>query len=165
MGRTIEVDLRVHEALRDEVYKDVVRVFWRHRNGLPVSSIVKVSCNGRGPFYFAIRGLDEKDQDCIFLDWLGRQRLGNLQPDEIYRFKISTTNPWEKLQWACLAADPAARIAAWIAVWSAVVGMIGLVLGIIGVVPVIKEWVGQKPEPHMTAPREELRAPEAPASQ
>lgn len=148
MGKRIVVDLQVHEAVHDEVYKDIVRVFWENRAGLEVNSIVKVTANGYGPRYFAIRGLDPKDKDCIFIDWLGRQRLGKMQVGEVYKFTITDTSPWEKLKWACLSSDPASRIAAWIAVWSAIIGVLGLVLGIIGVIPVVKEWVASSEKAH-----------------
>src|SRR5207248_2474521 len=62
---------------------------------------------------------------------------------------IKETNPWQKLLWAVRATDPAARIAAWIAMWSVLVGILAIVLGGIGVIPVIRDW--------MTAPKTEQR--------
>src|ERR1051326_7413361 len=153
MGKSVKrvsVDLQVHEALHDEVYKDIIRVYWEHRGDLEVNSIVKVIVNDSGPRYFAIRGLNPDKRDNVYLDWLGRRRLGELQLGEVYRFNISSTNPWEKLKWACLASDPASRIAAWIAVWSAVLGILGLVLGIISVIPVVKEWFVPPQSTHST---------------
>jgi hypothetical protein len=165
MGKSVTKELQVHEAVHDEVYKDIVRVFWKHREGLEVNSIVKVTANGRGPRYFAIRGLDPKDENHIFIDWLGRQRFGNLEVGKVYEFTISSTSPWEKLKWACLASDPASRIAAWIAVWSAIIGVLGVVLGIIGVIPVVKELIAPPEKAHSATISPQPAAPVGDAKQ
>jgi hypothetical protein len=58
-----------------------------------------------------------------------------------------------KLKWACTATDTGARIAAWIAMMSGILAIIGLILGGIGLYPALKDiardWEGQLPQQHL----------------
>ena len=140
MGKTVTARLRVSEALAVDEYKDIARVHWeqRGRPSIKIGRIVKLTVVGGKPRIVAIRGLADKDKGKIRLDFVNRDEM-KLNLDQEYEFEIQTTGIWEKLVWACTATDPAARIAAWIAVISGVFGVLGLVLGIIGVYPVVKE--------------------------
>src|SRR6266487_431663 len=128
-----KVKLRVQDAVRDDEYKDIARVHWRHR-GQPstkVGTLVKISFRRgeeRVSRIFAIRGVSDKDEGSILLDHVNRNEM-RLKLDESHEFTIETTRWWEKLHWACTATDPGARIAAWIAIWSG--------LGAIGIVPLV----------------------------
>jgi hypothetical protein len=150
-----KVKLRVQDAVRDDDYKDIARVHWHHR-GQPstkVGTLVKVSYfrgDERITRIFSIRGLGDKDEANIRIDHVNRNEM-RLKLDETHEFTIETTHWWEKLRWACTATDPGARIAAWIAVWSGILGIIGVILGAVGIVPIVKEQLDHKPPARVPA--------------
>jgi hypothetical protein len=95
--------------------------------------------------FFAVRGHDQFEFK-IGMDFLGYQKL-HLTPGKIYEFKFERAGFRDRLTWARESSDPGARIAIWIAYWSAIVGLLGFVLGLIGAVPVLVdfgEWVYKK---------------------
>jgi hypothetical protein len=147
MYHSVSVKLKVHEAVKEEVYKDMVRVFHKYRGKIVHNSIIKLSVNGQRR-YLAIRGLDEKEEDQIFLDWMSRNALGKLKIGQEYEFTIETTTLIEKLKWACRSSDPAGRIATWIAIWSAVLGIGGLVLG---AYPIIQDLLSKASVEHVNS--------------
>ena len=103
-------------------------------------AIVAISVD-RGPrHFFSLRGLPDEDAGKIRFDHVARSEL-RLKIGEEHDFAIEETNPWEKLSWAVHATDPVARIATWIAVWSGIVAILGFVIAIIGVWPVIRDWM------------------------
>jgi hypothetical protein len=51
-----------------------------------------------------------------------------LKVGEEHDFAIKETNAWQKLLWAVRATDPAARIAAWIAVWRGIIEAVMLAM-------------------------------------
>jgi len=139
--------LEVAEAVRDDIYKDIVRIHWRQRGkGSKVGAIVAVSVDRRPEHFFSLRGLADQEQGKIRMDHVARSEL-HVNLNEVHEFAIRKTTVWEKLLWAVRATDPAARIAAWIAVWSGVIGILSLVIGIIGLWPVIKELRGAQKSP------------------
>jgi hypothetical protein len=48
---------------------------------------------------------------------------------------------WSRIKWALRSSDPTARTAMWIAFWSAVIGLLGFGLGVIGAIPILKGLV------------------------
>jgi hypothetical protein len=121
-------NLKITEATNDDVYKDIVRIHWRERGkGNHIGAIVCISVDGGRSRFLSLRGLPEERKGEISMDHVTRADL-HLQLGETRVFSIRETNPWEKLRWAVSATDPAARIAAWIAVWSGGIGIVGLLL-------------------------------------
>src|SRR5205823_4111110 len=113
---------------------------WEQRGkpSIKIGRIVKLSIVGGESRIVAIRGLDDKDKGKIRLDFVNRNEM-KLKLDEEYDFEIRSTGLWDKLVWACTATEPGARIAAWIAVISGVIGIVGLVLAMVGLYPIVKE--------------------------
>ena len=142
--------LKVGEALKGDLYKDIVRIHWQERGkSNTIGAIVGISVDGGSRHFFSLRGLSDDYKGEILFDHVARTELG-LKLNEVYDFAIKETNPWQKLLWAVRATDPAARIAAWIAVWSGIIAILGLVVAIIGTWPVIRDW-GHSPKPPSTA--------------
>jgi hypothetical protein len=141
--------LKVGDAFHDDIYKDIVRIHWQERGKRNrIGAIVGISVDGDTPRFFSLRGLADEYKGQIRFDHVTRDEL-RLKIGDVHDFTIKETNPWQKLLWAVRATDPAARIAAWIAVWSVLIGILALVLGGIGAIPVIRDWV--------TAPKSEQR--------
>ena len=137
----VEHRLLVKAGLREDVYKDTIRVHRDVLGKVKVGGVARVRVDGGQAHILAVRGLTDRRRGEALLDAITRDQLG-VEKDTTYRFTFEPTNPREKLKWACQATDPGARIAAWIAVWSGILGIIGIVLGGIGVYPVYKEyWV------------------------
>jgi hypothetical protein len=131
--------LIVEDAKSGDVYKDIVRIHWRERGKRNrIGAIVSISVDGGPRHFFSLRGLPDEDAGKIRFDHVARTEL-RIKTGEQHDFAIQETNPWQKLMWAVRATDPVARIATWIAVWSAILGVLGLFLGAIGVWPVMKE--------------------------
>jgi hypothetical protein len=139
----------VHDAVKGDVYKDIVRIHWRERGELNrIGAIVSISVDDGPRHFFSLRGLPDEDKGIIRFDHVTRTEL-RLKIGEQHNFAIEETNAWQKLLWAIHATDPVARIATWIAVWSAILGVLGLILGALGVWPVVKEWIPRgKTEQH-----------------
>jgi hypothetical protein len=130
-----KVSLTVRDALRDDVYKDIARVHWSQRGSVRVGSIAKVCVDGKKTRHLAVRGLADDRKGEILLDHVTRDEM-QLKEHDVHNFTFEPTTPWQKVTWACNATDPAARIAAWIAVWSFVIGVAGLLLALY---PIVKE--------------------------
>ena len=133
--------LTVEDNIKGDAYKDIVRIHWRERGKRNrIGAIVSLSVDGGPQHFFSLRGLPDEDQGKIRFDHVARDEL-RLKTGEKHDFAIQETTLWQKLMWAIHATDPVARIAAWIAVWSVILGALGLILAAIGAWPVIKEWV------------------------
>jgi len=127
--------LTVEDANKGDLYKDIVRIYWRERGKRNrIGAIVAISVDGGPRRFFSLRGLPDEDAGKIRFDHVARTEL-RLKTGEQHDFAIEETNPWQKLKWAIHATDPVARIATWIAVWSAILGIFGLILGAISVWP------------------------------
>jgi hypothetical protein len=132
------------------MYKDVVRVHSLQRGDMKNGEIVRVTVtkNEEGKsksILFAIRGHEESELQ-IGIDFVGCQKL-KVKTGKIYEFKFERGGFRDRLTWARESSDPGARIAMFIAYWSAIIGLIGFVLGVIGAVPVLVDfgaWVYKK---------------------
>lgn len=142
--------LIVEESIKGDAYKDIARIHWRERGKRNrIGAIVAISVD-RGPrHFFSLRGLPDEDAGKIRFDHVARTEL-RLKVGEEHDFAIKETSAWQKLLWAVRATDPAARIAAWIAVWSGVVAILGLVIAAIGTWPVVRDWVMPQKTEHVT---------------
>lgn len=123
--------LSVHQAGEDDVYQDIIRVHKDRRNGVREGRICHVSV-GDAAALFAMRGLPDSQKDWVRLDEFGRDRLG-IADGASCEFTFREASYPEALCWACRAADPGARIAAWVAVWGLALGAFGLLVGGLGV--------------------------------
>jgi hypothetical protein len=139
------IELEVADALDGDAYKDIARIHWTERGAKRnrIGSIVAIRVDGGPRHFFSLRGLGDKDLGKIRFDFVARQTL-KLDKGAKYDFAIEEANLWQKLKWALHATDPVARIATWIALWSGIFAILGLILGVIGAWPVLKEWF--KPE-------------------
>jgi hypothetical protein len=151
-------ELEVKQLTDDWMYKEVARVHSSQRAHMKNGDIVKVTVakNDKGESrsaLFVIRGQEESSRLKIGIDLFGLVKL-NVKPGYKYDFEFERISLWQKLIWALETSDPGARIAMWIAYWSAIIGVAGLVLGIIGVIPVFmdfSEWIYKKTtESHST---------------
>lgn len=122
------MQLTVHQAYDFDNYKDIIRIHKSRRGQIHSGHLVRVSVRDGKSTIAAVRGLDPGEEDWIRLDLAMRRRLG-VELGGPYDFTVRRANPWEALQWATKATDPAARIATWIAIWS---GIIGTLLGVLG---------------------------------
>ncbi|GEM_PF-4431242 len=120
----------VHEAKQTDVYKDIIRVHESVRDGVREGRICRVCVNGKKSALFSIRGLPDCEKNFIRIDDIGRDRLKLSEKDQA-AFTFAEVSWTEAVRWAAKAADPGARIATWIAIWS---GGLGVVLGIVGVI-------------------------------
>jgi hypothetical protein len=142
--------LIVQESVKGDLYKDIARIHWRQRGRRnKIGAIVAISVDGGPRHFFSLRGLPDEDEGKIRLDHVARDEL-RLKIGEEHDFAIEETNLREKLLWAVRATDPAARIAAWIAVWSDIIAILSLIVGAISAWPVIKEWIPGPKTEHST---------------
>jgi hypothetical protein len=126
--------LRVHDAYKDDVYKDTIRVHRSGRNEIKTGTIVRVTVEDTGErSLVVIRGLGNNEKGQIFLDLETRRRLGVEVGDEQ---AFSFTPVWfvGQILWAYRATEPSVRVGTWPAVWSAflamALGLVGLLVGV-----------------------------------
>jgi hypothetical protein len=125
--------LKVRTLGGTDMYKDMIRVHHTERNNLENGAIIRVKVNDGKPHILALRGCLDEEKGTVGLDFLNQQHM-KLKHGQEYQFSFEGTNPLEKLKWAANSADPAARVATWIAIMSAIIGILGLLLGIAGLV-------------------------------
>ena len=125
--------LTVKSARDEDVYKDIARINKNDRGALPSGRIYMLSVNGRAK-YFIVRGVSNEQPGTILLDDISREVL-NVRLGQAYDFLIERAGPIGQVRWACAVADPAGRIAAVLGVWSMVLSVVGVVLGIWAVWP------------------------------
>jgi hypothetical protein len=137
------ITLEVADAIHGDAYKDIARIHWTERGGKRnrIGSIVAIRVDDGPRHFFSLRGLGDEDRGKIRFDFVARQTL-KLDTGTTHDFTIEEANPWQKLKWALHATDPVVRIATWIALWSGVLAIIGVVIAIIGLSPMIKELRG-----------------------
>jgi hypothetical protein len=122
-------DLTVHQANHDDVYSDVIRAHRHERNCVREGRICKVYVDGKSPKLFAIRGLPDKEKGWIRLDEVSRDCL-SVDECSSHKFYFEEANWLEWVCWSLSASDPASRLAAYIAVWSVVLGIASLAISI-----------------------------------
>jgi hypothetical protein len=120
--------LTVHEAQSIDVYKDIARLHRSARGKIDRGKLARISANGESKL-LVIRGLGEEFKDQIMLDSVARSDL-RVTEGKDYNFKIEPAPWWYQVQWAIRSADPGTRIAAWLALWSIGVGVVGLLLSL-----------------------------------
>ena len=144
------IRLKVRELVGSDQYKDMVRVHWRERNKMANGKITRVLVDGRGPYFLAMRGTNDDQLGTIGLDHLNRDYM-ELRNGQEASFTFERANWWQALKWAANSADPAGRIATWIAIWSGLIGIAGLILSILPLTP----WFSQTSPPLPSAAKEQ----------
>ena len=127
------VKLTVQSARDEDVYKDTVRLTAGDRPSIRAGAIGKVTVNGRSKS-FVVRGMGSGQRGTVLMDDVGREALA-LEIGQEYEFKIRPAGVIGQMRWACAVVDPAGRIAAVLGVWSMVLSVVGVVLGIWSVLP------------------------------
>ena len=109
------ISLKVRALGGHDQYKDMIRVHWTQRNKVGNGSIARITVNGK-THILAMRGCIDKEINTVGLDHLNREDM-KLENDQTYKFTFEKARLLEKLKWALRSADPAARIATWIAIF------------------------------------------------
>lgn len=148
--------LTVKSARPDDVYKDIVRIHRSDRNSIRAGRVCRISV-GVSYRYFIVRGLAQDESGQILVDDISREALG-LKLGQQYDFGIAPAGLIGQIRWACAVADPGARIAALLGVLSLVLGLIGVLLGILAL------WPTQTPRNAISTYRNDGRALGAAAS-
>lgn len=125
--------LKVQQATKEDVYRDIVRVseLYRldtHGEGVPEGSVCRIIAPG-GAAYGILRGLGNSSEPVINMDERLRNLL-HLSDGAEVDFQFNPAGFWGQFQWAWSASDPAYRVAARLALLSVVLGAVGLLLGL-----------------------------------
>ena len=126
--------LKVQQAAREDVYRDIVRVAEKYRldthgEVVPEGSVCRIVALG-GAAYGIMRGLGNSSEQLISMDERLRNLLHLSEGDEV-EIQFKTMGFWGQFQWAWNASDPAYRVAARLGLLSVILGALGLVLGLI----------------------------------
>lgn len=119
------MQLKVRQAERDDVYRDIARVPQADRQGIPEGVICRVSVAGKSRD-LAIRGLAGRREE-IALDEYSREQLG-VELGQSYDFQLRRVWLPGQVRWALRAADPGVRVATMFAIIGTVLGIVGLLL-------------------------------------
>jgi hypothetical protein len=128
--KKVNLNLEVHEARKDEVYKDIARISEASRKGLVAGKIHRFRTKA-GSAYLILRGNDASlEKSYIRLDEAARDRLG-LSDNDILKnadFTVSEVGLRGEFVWAWQATDPSYRVAARL-------GVLSIVLAVFSVLP------------------------------
>jgi hypothetical protein len=134
----LKVRLRVEQADRDDVYRDIVRISERWRGGdngrtLPEGSVCKITVAGARKGYAIVRGLRDRQDRVIRVDERLRNLLGIKVGEEV-ELTLEEVGLVGQFLWALSASDVAYRVMARLAVLSVFLGVLGVALGVVGLV-------------------------------
>lgn len=124
--------LEVHDALKEDVYRDRARIASSYRGTINEGVVCKLTVKGKHVL-LEVRGMvndNLAEKPTIRLDEKSRTHLGVL-PKECCQFTIRESWWIGQFLWAWNASDPTPRIAARLGILGLVLGMLGAVLGII----------------------------------
>ena len=128
--------LKVHQQLRGDVYRDVVRIPEKHRRDVkgrrvPEGTIVRLTVSDGGASKVVwLRGIEGEAKPWIRMDDKARNELGVVTNQEYY-FTIERVRTCGKLCWALDSSDPAVCLAAWLAVISVALGVLSVALALL----------------------------------
>lgn len=126
--------LTVLEAYDHDLYKDMARIHVSHRSGVKRNGLARITVAGCKSEVLAVRGMEPEKRDFVRLDHEVRDRL-NVKLDQQYDFDVRRASAFDHLRWALGSSEPALRVATWIAIWSFVLGVLGLIIGILPLLP------------------------------
>jgi hypothetical protein len=135
MKMTQLLHLEVHQIWDEDAYRNRARIRAVHRGTISEGKIVKFSVNNKSVLV-EVRGNSREEGKIIRIDEITRVLLG-VQDHTTYTFRARQVGWLGQFLWAWNASDSAARIAARL-------GLIGVILGVIGVVPLLKDlfrWI------------------------
>lgn len=124
--------LEVHEGLKEDVYRDRVRIPAEHRDTVREGRVCKVSTNGHS-ILTEVRGIQSEQRPIIRMDEVTRGSLG-LAFLETYAFEIREASWPEQFRWAWNSSDSASRIAARLGLVGVILGLLGLLVAITPIV-------------------------------
>jgi hypothetical protein len=136
MAKVHVVPLTVQPGVQADEYRDIVRIHHDDRSGIPSGTLIKIAVHSgadRRQRIFAVRGLRNANRGQIRLDSPNQDNL-NVELNKTYPLEIAETSLLDKLHWVTCATDPAIRVAAWLAIWSGIIGILGFVVGIVGII-------------------------------
>jgi hypothetical protein len=120
--------LEVKQAAREDVFGDIVRVHFEHRPETNAGELTRVWVEDRYVVAVA-RGTNSTEKtNTIWIDSALRSRL-RVKENTKYDFRFQKADFWDELYWALNTTEPVPRIAARLAVLSAILGAFGLALG------------------------------------
>jgi hypothetical protein len=131
-----KTNLEVLTANNDDVYRDVARVPQKHRGAIKEGTLCKISCGSRAAF-LAVRGSQNHSDATIKLDEKTRIELG-IELAKSYDFSIMPLNFCGQYRALWHASDPHDRFAMRLSLISFALGIIGIVLGVVSVVPMFR---------------------------
>jgi hypothetical protein len=124
--------LEVHDHFKEDVYLDRVRIPVLHRGTIGEGRVAKLSVDLKD-IRVEVRGLSGESKAIIRMDEITRSKLG-LESNKTYLFEVREEHWSGQFLWAWNASDATARIAARL-------GLIGVLLGLIAIVPLLKDLV------------------------
>ena len=124
--------LEVHDHFKEDVYRDRVRIPVLHRGTINEGRVARLSVNGKHVLV-EVRGLANEQNPVIRMDEITKGKIA-VDFKETYTFDVREVGWLEQFRWAWNASDSASRIAARL-------GLLGIVLGFIGVFPLVKDLV------------------------
>lgn len=92
-----------------------------------------VAVNGRSKL-LVVRGLTDGLRGKILLDEISRNEL-KIDNQSSQHFTITQVGPVGQIFWVCRSADADVRVAGWLAVWSFIVGLLGIGFSVWTVLP------------------------------
>src|SRR5882762_3796435 len=124
--------LTVYQLLLDEVYLDFVRIpeaYRLDRRNRPIEEgqVCSLVCNGEEVFVIA-RG-SSLPGACVSLDERTRNRL-KIKAGETHDFELNKTDFCGQVRWALEASDIRYSFSARLALVSAVLGLVGLLIAV-----------------------------------
>lgn len=125
--------LRVKQAAKEDVYRDVIRIAEPYRvnkKNLTITegSICKVCVEDK--FIYAIlRGCGQDNSPNAYIDERLRNSLG-VQLDQEADFFICKSGLWGEFMWAWKASEPAYKIAARLSLLSVALGLLSILISI-----------------------------------
>ena len=134
--------LVVHEQLKGDVYRDIVRIPENYRRDsqdrlVPEGTVVKLIVSNGAPrtvfvWLRGTKGVKGETEPWIRMDDKTRNDLG-VDQGQKYDFRIEHVNICGRLRWALDSSDPALRVAVQLGVISVVLGVLGLVVAIVSI--------------------------------
>ena len=107
-----------------------IRLHTSHRNGVPRYGIAKVTNKATGKSVLAVL-LGHDDDTSIFMDYDIREELG-VKKSGTLDFEVASAWLPMRLYWYLTIKDPLIRIPAWLAFWSVLLGIAGIISGVFG---------------------------------
>lgn len=121
--------LKVLDADKPDIYRDIARIPIGHRNGIKEGTICRVRCNGK-VCYLALRGSPRHTDATIKLDDKTRDEL-EIEKGRQYEFQFEPLNFVMRYYATWFASDPFTRVAYQMSLISLGIGLISFFLGIV----------------------------------